>query len=54
MQPLIAVSFSFSSLGTDSPVSAEVSTAALPSITVPSNGIFFSCFYNDYIPDRDF
>ena len=40
MQPLIALSWIVICRGTDSPVRADVSIKAVPSITVPSRGIF--------------
>ena len=40
IDPLNTSSFSFASTGTDSPVKALVSSIVVPSIIVPSNGIF--------------
>ena len=40
MQPLTALSPGVNSRGIDSPVRADVSITALPSITLPSKGIF--------------
>ena len=44
MQPLSASLPAFKERKADSPVSAEVSTAASPSITTPSSGIFSPVF----------
>lgn len=44
IQPLIASSPIFTSLGLDSPVRAEVSSVAEPSIIIPSSGIFSPVF----------
>ena len=40
MHPLNMLSFTFTSLGTDSPVNADVSNIEVPSMTIPSSGTF--------------
>ena len=48
--PLYTLAPSFTLLGTDSPVSAEVSSIALPETTIPSKGIISPAFTSMIFP----